>query len=261
MDKQDINSSYHSLQASVERRLTAGLTVLAAYTWSKSIDDLPVGGGVADIGADSPSTLPWDDPNRHAFDRGVSDFNHTHRFTVSYVWQLPKFTNQNGFIRGVFGNWTFSGTGLAQSGSPFTATNGGEDRSQTKIGQDRAQVVPGQSFYGPGACAAGKIANDPKTPCKDYLNVAAFAQPGLGTFGNAAKDALIGPELLVWNMGLLKNIPFNERWHMQFRAEFFNVFNRANFNNPTNGHNNSKFGTITSAQDPRIGQLAIKIFF
>ena len=85
-----------------------------------------------------------------------------------------------------------------------------------------------------------------------------------GTFGNATKHSLIGPDLLVWNMGLFKNIPFNERWHMQFRAEFFNVFNRANFGNPTNGRNSNRFGTITSlatGQEPRIGQLAIKIFF
>jgi len=257
MDDQDINSAYHSLQASVERRVSKGVTVLASYTWSKSIDDLPVGGGVADIGADSPSTLPWDDPNRHAFDRGISDFDHRHRFAISYVWQLPALTNQSGLLRGLLGNWTFSGTGLAQSGSPFTATSGGVDQSHTGLGQDRAQLVAGQNAYGPGACAAGNVT----TSCVDFLNVAAFVQPTSGTFGNASKDSLIGPDLLAWNMGLYKNFPFSERWHMQFRAEFFNVFNRANFNNPTNGRNNNRFGAITSAQDPRIGQLAIKIFF
>src|SRR6266705_1133709 len=88
-DAQDINSFYHSLQLSAEKRMSHGLTILGNYTWSKSIDDLPNGGGVADVGADTVSPRPWDDPLRHQFDRGPSDFDHTHRFVASYVWQLP----------------------------------------------------------------------------------------------------------------------------------------------------------------------------
>src|SRR5207245_5992615 len=84
-DAQDINSSYHSLQLSAEKRMSHALTILGSYTWSKSIDDLPNGGGVADIGADTVSARPWDDPLRHQFDRGPSDFDHTHRFVASYV--------------------------------------------------------------------------------------------------------------------------------------------------------------------------------
>src|SRR5438309_11628173 len=116
MDFQDINSSYHALQVSLEKRMTAGLTVLANYTWSKSMDDLPVGGGVSEIGADSVSALPWDNPLRHQFDRGPSDFDHTHRFVGSYVWQLPKLARSNGFLHGVFGDWQLSGVATAQSG-------------------------------------------------------------------------------------------------------------------------------------------------
>lgn len=257
MDKQDVNSSYHSAQLSVERRVASGLTLAASYTWSKSIDDLPESGSVADFGTGDASALPWDDPNRHAFDRGLSDFDHTHRFTVSYVWQMPTFSNNNAWLRRFLGNWTFSGVGQAQSGRPFTATSGGKDLSGTGIGHDRAQLVAGQSLFGSGACAAAKIT----TPCVDYLNVNAFAQPALGSFGNASKNGLRGPGLFSWNMGLFKNIPFNEHLRAQFRAEFFNVFNRANFSNPTNGRNSSRFGTITSGSDPRIGQLALKIIF
>lgn len=112
----------------------------------------------------------------------------------------------------------------------------------------------------------------------DFLNVAAFApnavpdpnHPGktipnpalIGTFGNMGKNSLHGPGLYAWNVGLFKNLLFTERWRLQFRAEFFNVFNRANFNNPNASLNNlTTFGTITSASDPRIGQLALKLFF
>src|SRR5207244_2471376 len=106
-DLQDINSSYHSLQLSGERRLSGGLTILGSYTWSKSIDDLPPGAGVT--GFDTYSARPWDDPLRHQFDRGPSEFDHTHRFTGSYVWQLPKLGASNRLVRGFVGAWQLSG--------------------------------------------------------------------------------------------------------------------------------------------------------
>ncbi|HVH70609.1 MAG TPA: carboxypeptidase regulatory-like domain-containing protein, partial [Candidatus Dormibacteraeota bacterium] len=108
-DSQDINSSYHSLQLSLEKRMSHGLTILGNYTWSKSIDDLPNGGGVADIGADTVSARPWDDPLRHQLDRGPSDFDHAHRFVASYVWQLPGLLKANGVLRQAFGGWELGG--------------------------------------------------------------------------------------------------------------------------------------------------------
>src|SRR5256712_8064556 len=119
-DAQDVNSNYHSLQLSAEKRMSHGLTILGNYTWSKSIDDLPNGGGVADVGADTVSARPWDDPLRHQFDRGPSDFDHTHRFVASYVWQLPDLSSKNGATRRVFGGWQFGGVVSAQTGRPFT---------------------------------------------------------------------------------------------------------------------------------------------
>jgi hypothetical protein len=255
---QDINSSYNGLQLSLERRLSRGLTVLATYTYSKSIDDLPVGGGVSEIGADSPSALPWDNPNRHRFDRGPSDFDRTHRFVASYVWQLPVLSDAPRPVRQVFGNWTLSGLVTAQSGGAVTPVSGkaiGSDLSETGIGQDRA-VIQGPA-YGQGLCASGKVS----APCVDFLNNTSFAQPALGTFGNAGKGSLRGPGFYGWDMGFFKNFIVTERWKVQFRAEFFNIFNRVNLSDPTNSLNNAKFGTITSASDPRIGQLALKVFF
>jgi hypothetical protein len=276
MESQDINSQYHALQLSVERRVSNGLTILGSYTYSKSMDDLPQGGGVADIGADNASARPWDDPLRHQFDRGPSDFDHTHNFVTSYVWQLPRLSNMNGLVRRVFGDWEQSGQVTAQTGAPFTVLSGlsaGSDLSQTGLGHDRATYIGGP-LIGPGACAAAKATQN----CVDFLNVAAFApntvpnpsSPGktipnpalIGTFGNMGKNSLHGPGFYDWNMGLFKNFLFTERWRLQFRAEIFNVFNRANFNNPNTSLNNlTNFGTITGANDPRIGQLALKLLF
>ena len=262
-DSQDINSVYHSLQLSAERRVSHGLTILGSYTYSKSIDDLPNGGGVADIGADTISARPWDDLLRHSFDRGPSDFDHTHRFVASYVWELPGLSGASGLVRQVLGGWQLSGLVQAQTGRPFTVVSG-VNNSGTGIGQDRANLVGNP--YGPGACAAAKIT----TSCVDWLNPAAFTANPKNTFGNTGKGAFRLPGSYTWDMGLFKNFSITERWKLQFRAEYFNVFNRANFmdDSQVTGNSNfqklsstNNFGAINQAADPRIGQLALKVLF
>ena len=119
----------------------------------------------------------------------------------------------------------------------------------------------GPEAYGPGACAAVT------TKCVDFLNPASFAQPATGAFGNVGKGSLRFPGLFNWDMGLSKTFPFSERWKLQFRAEYFNVFNRVNYSSDDStvsaagNFNASSFGRLTSADDPRIGQLALKILF
>jgi hypothetical protein len=264
-DAQDINSIYHSLQLSAEKRMSHGLTILGNYTYSRSIDDLPNGGGVADIGADTVSPRPWDDPLRHQFDRGPSDFDHTHRFVASYVWQLPELTSANGFVRHAFGGWQFGGVVSAQTGRPFTVLSGasGANSSGTGIGQDRGSLVGNP--YGAGACAAAKITTK---SCVDWLNPVAFQSNAASTFGNVGKNSFRLPGVFTWDMGLTKNFSFSERWRLQFRAEFFNVFNRANFMDDGASLTNfqklsstNNFGAIQQAADPRIGQLALKLYF
>src|SRR3989441_7720098 len=261
-DLQDINSFYHSLQLSAEKRMSHGLTILGNYTWSKSIDDLPNGGGVADVCADTVSVRPWDDLVRHQFDRGPSDFDHTHRFVASYVWQLPGLSRANGVLRQVFGGWELGGVVSAQTGRPFTVLSG-VNNSGTGIGQDRANLIGAP--YGPGACVAAKITT---TSCVDWLNRASFQSNGSATFGNIGKGSFRLPGSYTWDVGLSKNFSFTERLKLQFRAEFFNVFNRANFMEESASLTNfqklssaNSFGAIQQAADPRIGQLALKLFF
>jgi len=283
-DTQDINSTYHSLQLSAEKRMTHGLTILGSYTWSKSIDDLPAGAGVT--GFDTFSARPWDDPLRHQFDRGPSDFDHTHRFVSSFVWELPGFSGSRGFLHHVLAGWQYSGLVAAQTGRPFTVLEGGEI-SGTGLGQDRGMLLAGVSAYGSTSCGT--------TPnCVGWLNPAAFvgprqvpdpANPGkvmvnpalAGTFGNVGKNSFRMPGKYSWDMGLSKSFTFTERWRLQFRAEFFNAFNRVNFfdeevasgavSQPsiTNFQRLSAgaFGTFRAGQvgDPRIGQLALKLFY
>jgi hypothetical protein len=140
----------------------------------------------------------------------------------------------------------------AQTGLPLTV-QAGLDQSKTGIGYDRGQFI-GPNAYGAGAC--GRVA-----PCVSYLNPQAFTLPAVGTFGNLGKGSLRSPGLFNWDMALHKGFPIKERWEVQFRAEFFNSFNRVNLNAPTSGVNSAGFGSILSSADPRIAQLALKALF
>ena len=290
-DITDINSSYHALQVSAEKRLSHGLTILANYTYSKSIDDLPFGEGVS--GFDTGySTLPLTDPNRHRFDRGPSSFDHTHVFTGSYVWQLPSLQRSSRLVRHVLGDWQLGGIVSAASGRPITVLQGTEI-SGTGIGNDRGTYCTGNgaagdtcqaglSPYGSASCA-GVTAT-----CVSWLNPAAFEPTKVGgvnntaifgTFGNIGKNVLRLPNTWNWDMELSKYINFTERWKLQLRAEYFNIFNHPNFapeststgavnstdqiSNFDKLNNNSSFGTFRAGQagDPRVAQLAVKLFF
>jgi hypothetical protein len=241
---------------SAEKRATHGLTIFANYTWSKSIDDLPPGAGVT--GFDTSSARPWDDPLRHQFDYGPSEFDHTHRFGGAFVWQLPALTKANGLVRAVAGNWQLSGVVSAQTGRPITILSG-VNNSGTGIGQDRANIIG--AAYGSGACAGNTKA------CKAWLVPTSFVSNPAGTFGNIGKGSLRFPGFYGWDMAVAKNFPFTERIKLQFRAEFFNLFNRVNFDETTATGNFAKlsskgnFGALQQAGDPRIGQLALKLIF
>jgi len=251
-DGQDVGGSFHALEVTLKKRMTQNLSLTAAYTWSKALDDIPQGGGNNDIGADSASALPSTDPNRHAFDYGPSDFDTAHRFVTSYIYLLPAFKKTNAAVRQVIGNWELSGIMTVESGSPFTVT-AGKDQSQTGLNRDRGVQVPGVNPFQHGVCAGS-------VHCVNWLNPTAFNLPATGTFGTVAKDSFRGPGSFGWDAALIKNIPI-ERVEFQFRAEFFNVLNHTNLNNPNASISGSGFGTITGSGSPRIGQLAMKLRF
>jgi hypothetical protein len=259
----DVNSAYDSLQVSAEKRASKNLTILANYTYAKSIDDLPVGGGVVDVGADSPSTLPFGTPARKQFDRGPSDFDHTHRFVMSYIWQLPGLGGQNTFLRTFLGGWQLNGVMTAQSGRPFTII-AGKDQSKTLLNNDRG--FQSGTAFGPGACSTDGFTSAGKA-CVDLLNTTSFSLPAVGSFGNINKGQFRWPGAFTWDMGLVKDFHVTERIGVEFRAEYFNVLNHPNWSsddasvNTTATVSSPQFGAIRTADDPRIGQLAIKIIF
>ena len=258
---QDVNGNYNSLQVTLQRRLNS-VTVLANYTFSKSLDDVPAGQGNAGISSQSDSALPVTNPLRHQFDYGPSDFDHRHIMTTSYVWDLPKLEKQNMITRILAGGWQTTGILTYQSGSALTLL-AGADESQTGLREDRAEQIT-RKAYGGSACIVA-------TSCRNYLNPAAFvtSYPSplypAGTAGNTGKGAFRGPQYWDFDAGLLKNWALGtDRLHLQFHAEYFNVLNHTQLGNPNGTANSPGFGSITGLNangNPRIGQLAMKLIF
>ncbi len=253
------NSNYNSLQLTAQKRLAHGVSILANYTFQKSIDNVPPssgGSGAGTTGGGSNKPYPWYVPGNRSFDYGLSDFDRQNVFVLSYVWQTPALRGQNKLVRGVAGDWEITGIVTYETGLPF-AVFAGKDISQTGLNSDRA-VYRGGDPYGNTACKSA--------PCVSWLNPNAFTLPATGTFGNVGKGALVGPGLFNWDMGAFKNIPITERWRAQLRGEFFNTFNHANFTDSGNNYpiasvSSGGFGTIAHAYDPRIIQLALKVVF
>ncbi len=285
-DITDVNASYHALQSSVEKRMSHGFTFLANYTYSKSLDDLPFGEGVS--GFDNGySTLPFNNPARHKFDYGPSSFDHAHVFTGSYVWHSPAVKSSSTLLRYLLDDYEIGGIVSAASGRPITVLQGTE-LSGTGIGQDRGTFIAGVNPYSSNSCA-GVTAK-----CVSWLNPAAFLSTAalkagcapltpaclLPTFGNVGKNVLrLPPKTSNWDLQVSKYFNFTERWKLQLRGEYFNVLNHPNFapesisTGTVNGtdqisafdklNNNAAFGTFRAGQaaDPRVAQLAVKLFF
>jgi hypothetical protein len=253
----DVNSRYNSLQLTFEKRaggrsFLGNATLLVNYTYAKSIDTLPFGTNLTGFGG-RVSGLGFNDPGRRAFETGVSEFDHAHRFVGSYILPFPLLTGTHPALKTAFGGWRATGVMEAQTGGPVTIL-AGTDVSATALGNDRANYVGGP-VRGTAGCGAAEA------PCVGYLNTAAFARPATGSVGNLGKGAIRGPGLYTWDIGIFKVFPIREEIQIQFRLEYFNVLNRANFQDPNNSFAAGGFGGIRTAYDPRIGQVALKILF
>jgi hypothetical protein len=247
------NSNYNALQMRFQQRLFHGLTSLASYTWSKSIDDA------------SNFFSSAGDPNfpQNSYDvaaeRGRSNFDVRHRLSVSYSYALPfgkgrQYMANDGWVSTFLTGWETHGIVTVQSGRPFTVALLPEiDNSGT-----------GRSILGFGANDRPNVVGNPEisnsTP-ERWFNTAAFSFPPPGTFGNAGRNILDGPGFQNVNASLMKNTALTERLNLQFRAEVFNLFNHPNFNLPDNFLGSPTFGRISSARDPRHIQFGLKLLF
>jgi hypothetical protein len=281
-------SVYNSLQMSLARRLSKGLQLLASYTYSKSLDNASGQAGNATSGT-WIDTVPIRgnqlDPEAN---RGVSDFDLTHRFVLSYLWDLPHpaFAARSRTGRLLMSNWQVAGIITAMSGHPFDiqdsaagsfylGANNGFSRPSWAPGAARdtatSNVPPGY-FFNPFAFVRPVVQAGQLIPSSNGTAVAG-AQ---GTdFGNVGRNVLRGPCQTNVDFSVIKRFRFGEAKSIEFRAELFNLFNHVNFDNPVSNLNaafvsqNSgqiidpgDFGRITStSNNPRLIQLALKFNF
>jgi hypothetical protein len=255
------NGAYNSLQMSAEQRVRYGLTLLANWTWSKALDNLPYNAAATSIGAGNSYALPFYETNYRRLDHGPSDFNHKHVVSISYVYTIPKvLKDAPAAVRYILNGWQTSGLVQSRSGDPLTILASSNNSSGSGQGRDRPVQVS-NSVYGGTACAVG-------AHCKSWLATAAFTPNAAGTYGNVVKGSFVGPRYTDMDMSIARSFPIMEKASLQFRAEYFNIFNHTNFGDPNTTLNGS-FGQITgttpqngaAANDPRIAQFSAKLIF
>jgi hypothetical protein len=274
------NAHFNSLQATLEKKMAHGLSLLANWTWSKSYDDMPQATRVSnteDLNAGESYVYPLYPsnavgipaaayvPDIKALDRGISDIDHPQAVSISYVYDLPKLHTGPRVLQAVANGWRTSGLIQRHSGDALTAYMG-SDNSLTGLSQDRAQRDFTQSAYaqvpGGGNCTPGK-------PCVTWLNKAAFSTPlqsGPGTgYGNVMKGSLRGPVYTNWDGAVVRTFPIYRETDMEFRVEYFNMVNHTKLGDPEVRQSQATFGTITasnpSTDAERIAQFSLKYVF
>jgi hypothetical protein len=237
------NSDYNALQVTLNRRFSRGLTLLANYTYSKVIDIQS---------ADQQSTAVTFTDNYHLnIDRGPASFDIRNIFNMSFVYEPPK-VERWGFVgKQLLSNWQINAIARYLSGHPFSVTSG-MDTNLDGNNIDRANLV-GNPHLDTGRSRSQLISA--------YFSKAAFQTPVTGSDGNSGRDILYGPGAANWDMSFFKNIPVRENRRLQFRAEFFNIFNKPNFNNPTAVLSNPNVGQILGAGGGRVIQFGLKFAF
>jgi len=254
------NSSYNALEASLRKRFSHGLSFLASYTWSHSIDDVS---SFNITGSASQPVAGENDLAQNPFDlaaeRGRSMFDSHNRLVLSYQWVLPFLQHSSTWYGHVLGNWQLNGILTAMSGGPFTVF----DSNDVSL-QGQAPEITGFSANRPNLI--GNPNSGPRTP-QEWFNVSAFQQlqpDPLGrfeVFGDEGRNVVQGPGYVNWDASAFKNIRLTESKELQFRGELFNVLNHTNFRLPVSDIESPTFGQIQSDVSPRVIQVALKFLF
>ena len=257
----NVNSRYYSLTAKVTRRMSNGLSALAGFTWSKSLD---TGSGIRAVTNDNGQQ---NSACINPCERGRSSFDQNKRFVSSILYEVPvgkgrAFLNRGGISDVVLGGWRISSILTLGSGFPTGVTTG---TNRSNAGGDRPNAIPGQSLT---------VANP--SPGQ-WFNIQAFALNSLYEWGNVGRNVLTGPGVKTWDFSALKDFRFVERRYLELRFDGFNFANHPNFGDPnaslsSNAVNaagvaipgTGAFGTISSLRagiNMRELQMSLKLVF
>ncbi len=232
------NSDYNALQITFEKRV-GDVRLLAAYTWSKSIDN-------------DSALNEMVNPFNYELSRSISSFDVPQNFVVSYMWDLPfgKLTSSS-LGKALIGGWSLTGITRFSKGTPITM---GESNDYSLCGCSGVDYPnyndqPIQTF------------NPRVSANHQYFSTTPFSMETLGVGGDSARRFFYGPGINNFDLALHKMMKVREGIKLEYRAEFFNAFNHAQFINPSGNIISSTFGDVTSARDPRIIQMALKLAF
>ena len=275
----DAYSHYHSLQTTLSRRWVAGY-FQAAYTWSKSTD--------ATSSGNTALNTAFNDETDLKFSRGLSDFDRTHRFAVSYRYDLPFYQGASGAKERLLGGWSLSGITIFQSGAPFSVTD--SVAGTAYLGPGLASATLGAQLASGGSIGRGTTTGDIHSRLNGYLQLTNFttapvadpagclADPAFActtAFGNLGRNIYRGPFQQNWDFSLIKNIKITERQSLRFTTDFFNIWNHVNFAYPSindvetithdssgNPTSDGPFGKIFSTVGtPRLIQFSLRYSF
>jgi hypothetical protein len=252
------SSSYNALQTSLRKRFSHGISFLASYTFSKSIDDVSsfnITGSAAKpiAGENDLAQNPFD----LAAERGRSLFDSRHRFVVSYEWSLPFWNQPRAWYQHALGGWQVNGIATLMSGTPFTVFD-----STDVSAQGGAPEISGFSSNRPNL--VGDPNSGPRS-VNNWFNANAFQQldpiSNAGQFGTAGRNIVAGPGYADWDFSALKHIRVSESKEFEFRAELFNFLNHPNFRLPDSDISSPTFNHILAAQSPRLVQFGLKFLY
>jgi hypothetical protein len=242
------NAEYHGLLLKAQKRMARGFALHTTYAWSHCVSSWDFAGELSGAIYQNPQ-------NRKTGERGNCGYDHRHSFTTSLVALSPGLGG--GAAKMITKDWQASPSIVLFTGNPIQVTDG-KDISLSGQGLDRPTVVlPDQVYGSPKAVSA-------------YLNPAAFQCAGSnaactvfsGQFGNLGRNSLYGPGQRNFDIAVSRQFRFHERFKMEFRSDFFNLLNHANWNNPVSSLSSAAtFGQITSFGAPRIIQMAMKLYF
>jgi hypothetical protein len=234
-------SNYHSLQLTLDKRMSRGFSVLSSYTLSKTLDHASEAKQTG-----TSQTNPFD----LEFDWGYANSDRRHRWVTSFLWQIPGAFG-SGFADAVLGKWSLTGILALQSGNGITVTSG-VDNARSGTGNQRADrngdpVLP----------------SDRPTSEKvlQWFDTSVYSPNALGTFGNSGRNTLRGPGFRNVDLGLHKTFAMGATARLQVRIEAFNAFNWVNLGAPNTSQNSPNFGRITTAGTPRVMQGALRVSF
>jgi Carboxypeptidase regulatory-like domain len=252
--------TYNGLLVSVQHRLSQGFSILGNYTYGRCLNTTTINQDLSGVGQN-----PFNPRGEYA----NCDYDHRHIVNLSLVGEMPKFASAS--KERIIGNWNASGIFTASTGSPFTATSTNSNYSLNGYGSDRPNVY-GNPFVGGPVLANPTLTAAQQATCPtvvhtwtNWFNPCAYGNnPVIGQLGNEGRNSLYGPGAWDFDMAIWRSFPIRERFHLDFRAEAFNLLNHPVLGAPTSALSSSTPGRITSVlstTNPRQLQAAVKLSF